>query len=198
MAFVPIPGCIEARVHGQNVTGQDIIHVLHFKGAGTHPTNAEVIAAAQFYVTTVFPLLRPALTTRYTLLDVTARDISIAAGYEFTQFVTTNNTGTDGSDPYAASAALSQSWRTTHAGRKERGRTYWGPFTEGGITGDRIQSGILNVLIQVGVALISQSPSVGLTFGIKSLADTAFKEVTAYVLETIIDSQRRRLTGRGR
>jgi len=198
MAFLPISGGIMVRVHGTNNTGQDVINVLHFRGTTPNPTQAEVIAAAQFYVTTVFPLLRQGLSTAYTLLDVTARDISVLNGYEFTQFVATNNTGLVGGEPDAANVAISQSWRTTRAGRSERGRSYWGILSEGSTTGDRINPTLVNTLITVGTAIIAQAPSVGLTFGIKSIADAVFKVVTAYVLETIVDSQQRRLTTRGR
>lgn len=104
-----------------------------------------------------------------------------------------------------SNATSTISWRTGLAGRRFRGRTYVPGITVPDVNAnDSITSALVNQLLSAGVALITSSLSAGkLTVfhapdTVPTPFDNTFTDVTTAVIENLLDSQKRRLPGRGR
>lgn len=114
--------------------------------------------------------------------------------------------GTRGAPTEAANATVTMSARTGFAGRAYRGRMYVPGLIEGDVTADdRISSALAVGLANAANQLIAVLITWGVNWCIfhrpglvpKPL-DNTFTNVTSYVIENILDSQRRRLPSRGR
>jgi hypothetical protein len=107
--------------------------------------------------------------------------------------------GTVGSAPDPASATLSTSWRTGLAGRKYRGRFYTVGMVEAqSQDNDTVTSGYVTSAGTVATALLSDLAAAALSLVIFHRVDNTFTPVISTIVENLVDSQRRRLAGRGR
>lgn len=197
MPFTPIAYGIEVTLNMQNSTGQEIVNVFHFKSGSINPSNADVINAGQFVAVDVWGKLRECLSGNVTALSTTARDISVLNGYSITTFISTNTHGTRGGTALPANSAIALSWRGSKSGRRNRGRTYVGVLADSDASGDIITNGLVDALILLATTLITGPSAGGIQFAVRSLADAAVHVITGYVVDTVLDSMRRRLTGRG-
>lgn len=108
--------------------------------------------------------------------------------------------------PEPGNVTLTVSWRTGLAGRAYRGRIYSAGVSENDVTTtDTATSTLLALLAIAGAQLISQLATNATPLVIfhrphtvPHPLDNRFTVVTSYVMENLIDSQRRRLPGRGR
>jgi hypothetical protein len=99
----------------------------------------------------------------------------------------------------AANATLTFSWRTGRAGRKERGRIYLVGLTEPSVnTNDTVTSAQLAQMATAAAQFVSIIWSNGVVPAIFHRATATYTPINSYVLENVVDSQRRRLPGRGR
>jgi hypothetical protein len=91
------------------------------------------------------------------------------------------------------------SWRSGLAGRKYRGRTFVPGIAEAQVNQDDTSaSGFVTALGIIADGLFNHVIS-GTRFPvIFHIASNLFTRITSYVIENILDSQRRRLPGRGR
>jgi hypothetical protein len=97
------------------------------------------------------------------------------------------------------------SWRTGLAGRRFRGRIYNPGISEADTSeADELGSVVINLLAQAALQLITGALTTG-ELGVfhapkdtPSAFDNTITEVVSAVVEDILDSQRRRLPGRGR
>jgi hypothetical protein len=107
--------------------------------------------------------------------------------------------GTSAGQSIPANATLTMSWRTGRAGRKERGRNYIPglPFTAVNAN-DTVTSVFLSALATAAGQFVSGVWSNGVVPAIFHRFDHSYTPVNSYVLENVVDSQRRRLPGRGR
>lgn len=113
--------------------------------------------------------------------------------------------GTAANTSTPSNATVTMSWRTGLAGRRYRGRNYVPGLCEVDVTvDDRINSTLIASLQAAATSLIASTLSHGaLTIfhapnETPNPLDNTFTNVTTAVIENIIDSQRRRLPGRGR
>lgn len=101
---------------------------------------------------------------------------------------------------------LTISWRTGLAGRYFRGRLYVPCLVENDVaSNDLVTSGYITVLAACAITLLTNLQAAAFTLTIfhpphypPKLLDNQFTDVTTAVLENIVDSQRKRLPGRGR
>jgi len=100
-------------------------------------------------------------------------------------------------EPY--NVTVTMSWRTGLAGRKYRGRTYVPGLTEDQTnTDDTINSTVVSELAAAAQALLLAIASTTADFIIWHASTNTFTKVITFVIDFILDSQRRRLPGRGR
>jgi hypothetical protein len=98
-----------------------------------------------------------------------------------------------------ANVSLTMSWRTGLAGRKYRGRNYIpGIGTTDVTTLDTINSTAATRIASIAAQLLAGILTAGFQFVVFHVADNTVTEITDFVIEAILDSQRRRLPGRGR
>lgn len=194
----PIPGCIGGVMRMQNVnTGQTVINTYHWHSTSLTVPTAAVDAAAAFMATQLWPIVRGSLTSGTKLVDCTAKDESIVPGYTATNNSNSGQVGTSGTNPLPANTALAVSWRTAVGGRSGRGRDFYGPFDEAGVTNDTINSGLVASLFQIGAYLLGNNPYSGFKFAVRSLTDAIARDVTGFVIETTIDTMKKRLLNHG-
>jgi hypothetical protein len=198
MPFTPILRGIEVAFHGHNATGQEIINVYHFRTQGPGVTPLDVLTVAQYMATTGWNVIRQALSSAYTADFVIGRDISVLGGYETTVYVPAPNTGAIGGAVLPGNCAIDISWRAAATGRRNRGRTYYGVLPETSAFQDTIQSSLITALINIANMLITSGSATGSDFSVRSLVDAAMKVITGFVINTTLDSQRRRLLERGK
>lgn len=91
------------------------------------------------------------------------------------------------------------SWRTGLAGRKHRGRSYLPGYVEVGVADDdRLTSAqVASIASNWSELLLSTVITIG-SLVVFHVADNTVTSVISYIVENIVDSQRRRLPGRGR
>lgn len=101
--------------------------------------------------------------------------------------------------PDPASATLSTSWRTGLAGRKFRGRFYTVGMVEAhSQDNDTVTSAYVIAAGAAASALIANVVAGGLSLMIFHRIDNTFTQVVSTIVENLVDSQRKRLAGRGR
>jgi len=194
----PIPGCIGGVMRMQNVaTGQTIINTYHWHSTSLTVPPAAVDATAAFMATQLWPVVRACLTSFTHLVDCTARDESIVPGYVATNTANAGQGGTLGTNPLPANTALAVSWRTAVGGRTGRGRDFYGPFDETQVGNDTINGSLLPVLFQIGAYLLGNNPASGFRFAVRSLKDAVARDVTGFIIETTIDTMKKRLLNHG-
>lgn len=98
-----------------------------------------------------------------------------------------------------ANVTVTLSWRTGLAGRKYRGRIYIVGLCENNTNDDdTIGSSTVSWLANVGGDLLAKAAAAAIQLIVFHKADNTFTKVLSFVVENILDSQRRRLPGRGR
>lgn len=99
----------------------------------------------------------------------------------------------------AANVTSTLSWRTGLAGRKYRGRTYVPSIAETQTTQDDKLTGAmstaLSIIANAFITAVTSGNRVPVVF---HAATNTFTQIVSYVIENILDSQRRRLPNRGR
>jgi hypothetical protein len=109
----------------------------------------------------------------------------------------TRNGGTEGIDP--ANVTLTMSWRTGLAGKKYRGRDYIpGIISNDSTQDDHVGSALAAILAVAAQAYTASWIGTAFRDVIFHRADNTITPVISWVIDTIIDSQRRRLPARGR
>jgi len=178
-------------------TGQNIVNVYHWVASGG-VSDTKVDLTAAYLATTLWNTVRAALPPTVQLVDCFARDISIVNGYSKTDTTNSGQAGTMGGNKLPGNSAVAVSWRSIASGRRNRGRNYYSPLTSAGVVNDRLQTVLVSALLQIGAALLGTPPDPSMRFAVRSLADGVMKIVTAFVIDTVADSMRRRLLNRGR
>jgi len=101
--------------------------------------------------------------------------------------------------PDPASATLSVSWRSGLAGRKYRGRFYTVGMVEAqSQDNDTVSSAYVITAGNIAAALLSDLLAAGIQLVIFHRVDNTLTPVISSIIENLVDSQRRRLAGRGR
>jgi len=143
------------------------------------------------------PLLN-VLTASWQVSAIEAVDRSQVAG-AYGIFLPSPNAGVMTGDSTPANCAIVISKRTGLTGRRNHGRMYIPGFSDTQVLGSTFQSTFLILLNALPVAMLAYNGTGTLPgkFAIASIRDLAMKTITAYAVDGIVDSQRRRLPGRG-
>lgn len=204
MAFQPAPGIVEANVR-MTLYGQEIENTLYFQTPGV-PTGAEVQAVAgvveDWYTENVLAVLSNNLVYRETY----ARSLATAAAPDWTANAHAGDVGGNVSPALPGNVAWTVKFLTGLTGRSYRGRNYVPGIAEADNSGNQI-SGALAALLVAGYGeLIATAEDNDFTWVVLSrvqngvvLANAIGAPVVSVGFADLnLDSQRRRLTGRGR
>lgn len=204
MAFVPAPGIAEVQVRatysGQQVMNRIMVDVLHTPTQGD--LNTITAAVGAWWVGNVKALVAPTVSLR----EVYAKTLEVANGPQatFSSGLPDAGTATGGGLPNSTSLAVSL--RTGLTGRSARGRWFWYGFTEGQVTDNTVDSGVATSIVACIDNLLSTITGLSsvpvivsyISGGAPRVGGPVYFPITdALLVDPIVDSQRRRLPGRG-
>lgn len=191
-----IPNACKVTVSG-SLFGQLVENVWFTQTAGV-PTVPDMNTIAGVFQTDYASILVP-LSADLTVSQITVRYLGDAAGPETTLFITPAQAGGVGAGSEPSNVALCVSLRSALAGRRFRGRKYFSGIPVGAVTDNSISPTTADPIVNAINGLITDLATAGFPLQIVSFTGlTSVPVVTALVVDYFVDSQRRRLTGRGR
>jgi len=212
MPFVPVANTVEVELRFL-LDGQHIENTLYFEiGIAPDPSNMTTLLnnVESWWIDNVAPLCSASLS----LVELVATDLTTATGPQVTVAPVGGDPGGLGQPALPNNVTLSVSFRTANRGRSFRGRNYFPVLSEGQVTDNTVTAGVVTA-IQDAYAAILTDVNGGLPpvtwvvvsrfSGIDSngdpiprVAGISTPVTTVVIVDPIIDSQRRRLPGRGR
>lgn len=203
MAFIPAVNTIRA-VMEYNHIGQKCENVFHAQMAGA-VSLTDLTDLAGTLVNWFDTQLQPLVSNGTSLDKVTCRDMTVESGAAIEFTTDLPMVGTGGS-ALPGNVTVATKWSTGLAGRSFRGRTYLIGLPVGNNTGSAnvLDAGYASDLDDAMEALIADITVDDRTFVVASFFHDNAPRVTAVLtpivaasVDTNLDSQRRRLAGRG-
>jgi hypothetical protein len=204
MAFVPAPGIVEVQFR-QLLDGQRTMNRIHVDMLGT-PVASDILQligdCAQWWVDNVAPLVAATCILR----EVYGKSLETEPGPEATFSAGLPQAGASGSPGLPNNVSLAMSLRSNQTGRSARGRWFWQGFTEDGVVGSLVNSGHVSSIDAALTALKGTIDADGWVWVIVSYNTAGaprvggpvyFPVLDVLAVDTVVDSQRRRLPGRG-
>lgn len=144
--------------------------------------------------------------TNLALREVYVRDQSTLNGFQATATPTGALPGTSSSPSLPNNTSICASLRTGFTGRSARGRWFWQGLTEGGVVANTVDAGLLTSIDAALTNLASALAALGWNWIIVSYVSLGvprpggpvkFSVNNILFVDSIVDSMRRRLPGRG-
>jgi len=204
MPFVPVVGVALAEIR-LLLFGQRIELTQYYNFDDPPPTSAMDTLAASL-ITWFDTELSTPLSSNLSLREVAVTDLSTATSPQVTAVPVTSVAGKDDSPSTPGNVALCVSFRTIFRGRSFRGRNFVPGIPADQIVGNTINDPVAGAIQDAYFQLLSDhSSSLDGQWGVVSRftggaprAAGVFTPITTVVLvDRNVDSQRRRLTGRG-
>jgi len=203
MDYIPVPNTVQVDMF-QLWDGQAVENVLHFQPTPTvNPILMNDLAA--HLVTWWNANIKPNVPTNLQLSAIKLTDLTTQTGTVITYGTGLPIVGTNASPSLPNNCALVITKRTGLRGRSFRGRIYQPGMIEGAVTGNSVAASYVTTFVNA-YGLI-RNFSVGATpwdmvvvsrkQGGQWLVVGETNDVTTFTSDGVIDSQRRRLPGRG-
>ena len=206
--FQPVDKTVEISVQG-TYAGQLAENKFYVKGTSAI-TEAMVAALASLVDSWVHTTLRPLLAGAWVYTRTVARDLTTEASFESVNSTHTGEAGTGVGEPLPGNATIAVHRDTGLSGKKAKSRIYWIGLIDGNLESpDVIHSATATLFISaldtLRANILADTTNVW-TYGYVQrildhvkLATGNFIEVFHHsVTDRNVDSQRRRLAGRGR
>lgn len=210
MPFVPVPNVLQVDVI-YLLDSQRVENTLYFENAdGWDLTSiAEFTATLRTYIAEE---LMPLLATAIQLIEIVTRLLDTASSIGFSLPVTPPVTGGESDEPTPSNVSYTVSFRTGLTGRSFRGRNYVAGLPNGKVAGNTIDSGfrtgllayytgLRTLAVDNGVIWVVVSRYSGVGPGgvpIPRVTGVTTPIIAVGTFDNTVDSQRRRLPGRGR
>jgi len=204
MGFVASPNCGEFGLQ-ITVNGQKCANVFHVEGAA--PYNAGTLTVVSAFLTTWwFDNIRPQLSNDVALTSIIARSLESinAPSIEFDDTMPIVGSASTNGPILPHNVTVAIKWTTGLRGRSYRGRTYHPALYEGQVVGSIVDAGELTQLVDGYSALIPALAAEGYTLVVYSRYANKLERATGVCTpitncsaDDVVDSQRRRLPGRG-
>lgn len=195
-----IPGVAEITVRATQEASQRV-NVHHYQfSAVTALSVAQCLEMATNFWTAVGPSYVAATSVSVNFDSVTVRDIGAPGLNEATYNIPQPAPGARVGTATPANAASVISWRTGIAGRFGRGRTYMFGIADADAVGSQIQSAQATRLLAIATALqsfLNAGGAVGVLHALASFSHSRSITIISFIIDLLIDSQRRRLINRG-
>jgi len=205
MAGTPrrIAGWIQITVRGTQESSQRANSFSYrWNGSSSAPSLLQLTQMAQAWYTACGTLYKAMCTATYNLDYVEARWLDPAGPLIAGVFVPTPpNPGTQSGLSTPANAAAVMSWRTGALGRRFRGRNYLPAISESQQVGSTVTAGYITnatALANAIFAFNNGGGSVAVQQVVASFVGQVLTPVLTVVIDSAIDSMRKRLIGRGR
>lgn len=205
MPFIPVENTLLVELR-QRLDGQAIENTLYFRKPAGAPTLSDAVTLANNLLVWWTTVLAPNLSNLLTLAEITVTDLSSATSFVHTQAAPVPNpTGAVAGHALPNNCALCVSFRTASRGRSFRGRNYVPGMTESGSESSRIDVVTAGLIVDAyqEVAQVAED-SLYLWVVVSRFTNNAPRvtgistPITSVVLvDNVVDSQRRRLPGRG-
>lgn len=205
MAFIPVPDGAEVVVHGK-LFGQEIVNTLWFTETGAGAYTLEELNTLVGAVADAWrDELLPELSHDYTFVYATATDMQAPGGLQATYATASPQPGGRVGDSLPGNVAYVVSFRTGHTGRSYRGRNYVAGIDDTAVSGNALSSAYSTAILTAYQAILSAAEALGaVPVVVSKYADGAPRTTalttpitTVMAVDLNLDSQRRRLTGRG-
>ena len=195
-----INNVIEIVLHATQ-EGSQRANVFHYqKLLAGPPSSAQLLELATNWWNAIQAAYTQIANSNLNFDYVTARDISAPGLNEATYVIPQPHIGTAAGVALPANAAAVISWKTGQAGRSNRGRTYLFGLSDGHASGSTLTSTYLGLAALVALNIRSFNNAAGavqVVFAIASFTHGYYVIVTSATIDAFVDSQRRRLIGRG-
>jgi hypothetical protein len=204
MAFVAAPNIIEVQLR-YTLLGQQAMNRFHVH-VGTGPTEAQcaltALTVAGWWVDNVKALVPPGMELR----EVFCKGLALENDVQATFSAGLPSAGTHNINAMPNNCSLCVSLRSGLTGRSARGRWFWAGLTEDQVEDNTVVTGSVTDIVAAIDALRDAIEALGLLWMIVSYVNNGapraggpvyFQVVDALVVDDVVDSQRRRLPGRG-
>lgn len=201
--YIPVPDTLSASLR-YTCAGQQIENVLNFSytSLGFGPA---CIAVAGVINTVLWPSLRGGLSTGLSFVETYMVDLASESGETRTAAPPTPSNGANGSNPAPLNVTLCVSYRTAQRGRSFRGRTYIAGLALDALSNQNIVPAIAGGMLAAFQAMRDAASEADVPLVIVSryhnklprATGLATPVTTVLLRDTVVDSQRRRLPGRG-
>lgn len=173
--------------------GKDITNVIGLRGSASGQQAAAAAAALAAWKVATGPLT--ALSSLVTMADVTAVDLSSAAGGIAIVPDSTNGGVSSTNSLSTRAAAALIGWNSGTRSRSARGRMYLGPIMETDIQGDgaTLQTTSVTKFNTAMTAMRNSLSTAGFPLVVISAKNASTTDVTSHATQTTIATQRRRL-----
>jgi len=202
--FIPAPNIVSVTML-LTVDNQRVENVLHYKFAVT-VNNAQLQAIVNFIDTQFWPLYKATLCNQISLIEIKAIDLTVQNGAEYKKsYAVGAEPGLIVGPVVPGNVALVVTHNTASRGKSYRGRTYIP-----GVCMYRLSSGVTVLVSQITETLtafnklLTAVAGIGATLVVLSKYANKLQRPTAigtpivsFTANNALDSQRRRLLGRG-
>jgi hypothetical protein len=205
MPFQPVPNGASAVIHA-TLDGETCDTTLGFSLNAAGPVAPAALAALATGLVNYWTSNQLAiLPVEYVFnrIDLRAEDVEFGPQSETTGFA--GATGSLVGNIMPNNVTLAIAFRTGLAGRTNRGRNYWPSFLESEVNGQRVSAAKIGAILGAYSGMLGpDSIAAGWTWSVLSRKELvpggpgrAVGVTTVSVRDNVIDSQRRRLPGRG-
>jgi len=200
--FQPAPGIakVEMRFTHQ---AQKVENVFHVRQSGA-ATVASLTAIAELFKNAWRTVISTEVVLVATLDSVVVTDLSVVNGLAVVDTALLPSAGQRNEADLPMNVTIAISWHTGLAGKSFRGRTYHVGIPQSVTVGSRINAAYHTGLVNVYEYLRSNAASSGTPMVVLSRrtakafrANAIGTDITSMSLDDVLDSQRRRLPGRG-
>jgi len=196
MPLPTIANAAKVTVKGE-LFGQ-LVENVWFVGTPGLPSAGDLSTICGIFQTGYVGILAP-LSEDLSYGEFTARYLGDVAGPEFTLASIPAEAGGTAQPSSPGSVALCVSLRTSLAGRRFRGRKYFSGIPENAVAANVVDPAVGSTIVSAINDLITALAGNDSPLAIVSYAGLTVTGVTtALLVDNFVDSQRRRLTGRGR
>jgi hypothetical protein len=206
MAFIPTPGCAQVEIQ-QDWAGEACQTVLHYTNAGGVYGLTELLnlgdAIVAFLTQSFIRALWP---TTWSLTGVRVIDVSDQFGSAVDVVTGLPSAGTRAGAQLPNNCCLVLTKRTLLRGRAFRGRIYFGPLTETDVVANIVNGAVVASTLANLSGLLAIEDAALVTHTMQVLSrqlnnvpriEGEMTPVIGLTSDGVIDSQRRRLPGRG-
>lgn len=205
MPFIPVPNGVQCEVRGSYL-GERVENVFWFFVDGEEsPTVATLGAIAADVFSWWDDHIKPIISANYTLREIYCTDQSSQFGGAYTYTTGLPADGANVQEPLPGNVALCVSLRTFLRGRSNRGRSYIVGLTENQVSGNQVTTASAAAWLAAYDVLVNtfNTPPYQLAVcsrfsgGLPRAQGVLTPIQDATLVDTFVDSQRRRLPGRG-
>lgn len=204
MPFIPVPGVVQLE-SVYSMAGQTVENVFHYQTPG--PIAAEeMMELALKWIDQWNTYMKPYIPTEVSLTAVKVTDLDTATSPAITASAGLPLAGTQNGVLLPNSVSLCITKRTALRGRSQRGRIYWPGLGETNVTNNVVSAALVSAIIaglenmKVVPTLTGNNEMVVVSRFTANAprASGIFTPVTNFTSDGVVDSQRRRLPGRGK